>query len=498
MIGICDDLRKSVLQAAIQGRLTQQLPEDGDAETLYAEIQKEKQKLIKEGKIKKEKPLPEITDDDIPFDIPENWKWVRWGNLSFSIQYGYNAPALQKGRIHMVRISDIQNNAVVWNTVPYCNIEEKDIPDYLLEANDILFARTGGTVGKSYLVKEVPCESIYAGYLIRTRYSSNLVPSYMKYFMESQLYWDQLKEGTTATAQPNCNGQTLSKMLIPLPPLAEQKRIVACVDELMKRIDEMEKTEKDITALYAAFPGDMKASLLQAAIQGKLTEQLASDGDAETLYAESQKEKQRLIKEGKIKKEKPLPEITNDDIPFDIPENWKWVHIPDVTYFQEGPGILAVDFRSTGIPLIRISGMQGKIVTLNGCNYLDPTMVKEKWNHFRLEKGDIVISTSASMDKISEVTEEAEGAIPYTGQIRFKMYDGFDKRFFVYFIQSPFYTHQIEAQAAGAAIKHYGPSHLRKMLIPLPPLAEQKRIVEKLDQLLPLCDSMKEAIDATA
>lgn len=168
------------------------------------------------------------------------------------------------------------------------------------------------------------------------------------------------------------------------------------------------------------------------------------------------------------------------------------MHISDVTYFQEGPGILAVDFRNTGIPLIRISGMQGKIVTLNGCNYLDPAMVKEKWNHFRLEKGDIVISTSASMDKISEVTKEAEGAIPYTGQIRFKMYNGFDKRFFVYFIQSPFYTHQIEAQAAGAAIKHYGPSHLRKMLIPLPPLAEQKRIVDKLNKLLPLCDYLSE------
>ena len=235
------DMKAALLQAAIQGKLTGQLASDGDAETLYADIQKEKQKLIKEGKLKKAKTLPEISEDEIPFDIPENWKWVRWGNLSFSIQYGYNAPALQKGRIRMVRISDIQNNAVAWDTVPYCNIEEKDIPDYLLEVNDILFARTGGTVGKSYLVKEVPCESIYAGYLIRTRYSSDLVPSYMKYFMESQLYWDQLKEGTTATAQPNCNGQTLSKMLIPLPPLSEQKRIVEKLDKLFSLCDAMGK-----------------------------------------------------------------------------------------------------------------------------------------------------------------------------------------------------------------------------------------------------------------
>ena len=171
-------------------------------------------------------------NDEIPFEIPANWKWVRWVNLSFSIQYGFNAPALTSGRIRMIRISDIQNNEISWNTVPYCNIQVDEIQDYLLKPNDILFARTGGTVGKSYLVSTVPYETIYAGYLIRTRYSSNLIPSYMKYFMESPLYWEQLREGTIATAQPNCNGKTLAKMLIPLPPIAEQKRIVDKLDQL--------------------------------------------------------------------------------------------------------------------------------------------------------------------------------------------------------------------------------------------------------------------------
>lgn len=231
-------LRNKLIELGISGELTERLPEDGNAEDLYEEIQDEKQKLIKEGKIKKEKPLPEIAEDEIPFDIPKNWKWVRWGNLSFSIQYGYNAPAMQKGRIRMVRISDIQNNVVAWGTVPFCEIKEDEIATYLLRENDILFARTG-TVGKSFLVKEVPFESIYAGYLIRTRYSSNLIPLYMKLFMESQLYWNQLRDGTTATAQPNCNGQKLSKMLIPLPPLAEQKRIVEKLDQLLPLCDAM-------------------------------------------------------------------------------------------------------------------------------------------------------------------------------------------------------------------------------------------------------------------
>ena len=227
------DMQKSLLQMAIQGKLVDQRPEEGTGEELYRQIQTEKQRLIKSGKIKKEKPLPEITEDEIPFEIPESWKWVRWGDLSQSIQYGYNAPAQTKGRIKMVRISDIQDGEVLWDKVPYCEIKDDDIPTYLLRVNDILFARTGGTVGKSYLVKEVPEESIYAGYLIRTRYSSSLCPEYLKCFMGSLFYWSQLRVGTIATAQPNCNGKTLSKMILPLPPLAEQKRIVAKLEELL-------------------------------------------------------------------------------------------------------------------------------------------------------------------------------------------------------------------------------------------------------------------------
>jgi len=172
-------------------------------------------------------------DDEIPFDIPDSWQWERWGNIAESIQYGYNASAKESGRIKMVRISDIQNGKVIWDTVPYCEISEDDIETYLLSENDILFARTGGTVGKSYLVVDVPEDAIYAGYLIRTRYSTLLCPQYLKYFMESPLYWDQLKIGTTATAQPNCNGQTLGKMMIPIPPNDEQYRIIEAINTAM-------------------------------------------------------------------------------------------------------------------------------------------------------------------------------------------------------------------------------------------------------------------------
>ena len=163
-------LKSKLIDAAIQGKLTEQMPEDGIAEDLFQQIQIEKNSLIKEKIIKKAKPLPEINNDEVPFDIPNNWKWVRWGSLSNQIQYGYNAPAQSSGRIKMVRITDIQNNTVKWETVPFCEISEDDIPDYLLHINDILFARSGATVGKSYLVESIEEDAVFAGYLIRTNF----------------------------------------------------------------------------------------------------------------------------------------------------------------------------------------------------------------------------------------------------------------------------------------------------------------------------------------
>ena len=240
-----DEFRKRTLTLAIQGKLIPQNPNDEPASVLLERIRAEKKAKL--GKKYVDSYIYKSDDNcyyehiagraqdeqvEVPFDIPDNWAWVRWGNLSFSIQYGYNAPAKESGRIKMVRISDIHNNEVDWEHVPFCDINETDIKTYLLKENDILFARTGGTVGKSYLVTCVPEEAIYAGYLIRTQYSAQLSAQYLKFFMESSLYWMQLKDGTIATAQPNCNGQTLSKMILPLPPLAEQKRIVAKINEM--------------------------------------------------------------------------------------------------------------------------------------------------------------------------------------------------------------------------------------------------------------------------
>ncbi|HHX69437.1 MAG TPA: restriction endonuclease subunit S, partial [Gallicola sp.] len=184
----------------------------------------------------------EEVKDDVTFDIPSNWKWTKWRNLSSSIQYGVSASATDSGNAKLVRITDIQNNEVVWNSVPFCKINEKDIEKYLLKENDILFARTGGTVGKSVMVKNIPSDNnyVFAGYLIRSNYDdTKAFYKYLKMFMDSSLYWEQLKKGSIGMAQPNCNGKTLGNMFIPLPPLEEQKKIVEKIESLFELIEQL-------------------------------------------------------------------------------------------------------------------------------------------------------------------------------------------------------------------------------------------------------------------
>ena len=489
-----EQLKVSILQYAIQGKLVEQRPEEGTGEELYRQIQAEKQRLIKEGKIKKEKALPEISEDEFPFEIPESWRWVRWGDLSQSIQYGYNAPAQDVGRIKMVRISDIQDGKVLWDTVPYCEIREEEIPTYLLQKNDILFARTGGTVGKSYLVKDVPEESIYAGYLIRTRYSSLLCPEYMKYFMESLLYWDQLRNGTIATAQPNCNGKTLSKMILPLPPLAEQKRIVAKIEELLLYVGRYAVAYEKLEQFNAKFPEDMKKSILQYAIQGKLVEQRAEEGTGEELYQQIQAEKQRLIAEKKIKKEKPLPDIAADEIPFDIPESWRWVRFSEImSTMSTGPFgsmLHKTDYIEKGIPLVNPANMvNGKIVPSDKMMISEAT--RRRLSSYILHAGMIVLGRRGEMGRCAVVTEKEDGWLCGTGSFFMEPSISLYVYYVVSLFSSPYVKFYLGGESVGTTMSNLNHTILSKMPIPLPPLAEQRRIVAKLDEILPLCERLK-------
>ena len=494
-----DQLRKSILQQAIQGKLVPQDPNDEPASVLLERIREEKARLVEEKKIKKEKNPSVIfrgednsyyekftlsgevkcIDEEIPFEIPNGWEWERWGNISLSIQYGFNAPAKSNGRIKMVRISDIQEDKILWDKVPFCDINEREILNYLLHPNDILFARTGGTVGKSFLVKELPQEAIYAGYLIRTIYNSTeLSPSYLKLFMGTELYWEQLKKGTIATAQPNCNGQTLGQMLTPLPPLAEQQRIVEKIEELTPYIEHYGKAHTELDALNKSIKEQLKKSVLQYAIEGKLVPQDEAEGTAEVLLEQIQKEKQKLYEEGKLKKkdleqstifkgednkyyEKIGKNVTEIESDYNFPNSWAIVRLSSICILTDG------------------EKKEGQ----NIC--LDAKFLRGKTEGDYLQKGRFV----QKGDNIILVDGENSGevfTIPrngYMGSTFKKLWVNpvMNLQYVLYFIQ--FYKDILRNSKKGAAIPHLNKELFYSLLIGIPPLSEQQRIVNTIQNI---------------
>ena len=512
-------LKNSILQWAIQGKLVPQDHNDEPASVLLEKIRQEKEHLIKEKKIKRDKNASIIyrgednsyyekmlatgevkcIDEEIPFDVPQGWEWERWGNIAQTIQYGYNAPALEYGVIKMVRISDIQENCVFWDNVPYCLIDENDIDTYLLKVNDILFARTGGTVGKSFLVEEVPEKAIYAGYLIRTRYSSLLNPRYMKSFMESQLYWEQLKNGTIATAQPNCNGKTLAKMLLPIPPTKEQDRIVKKLTQLSSFLDNYGLCQDRLNLLNEEIKEQLKKSILQEAIQGKLVPQLAEEGTAQDLLEQIKKEKLNLVKEGKLKKSalatsvifrgddnkyyeqigKKCLDIT-EQIPFEIPSNWEWCRVRNVSNSYIGLTYKPTDIDEKGTIVLRSCNIRNGKLALDNIVRVSSS-ISEK---LLIEENDIIICArngskrlvgkSALIRNLSEpMTFGAFVAICKT-----PIYE-----YMFAYLQSDLFFGQLRDVSNTTTINQLTQNKFNDFLIPIPPIREQERIAFKISQL---------------
>ena len=322
-----EQLKASILQYAIQGKLVEQRAEEGTGEELYQQIQAEKQRLIAEKKIKKEKTLVEITEDEIPFDIPESWKWVRLGDCT---GYSQTKPKISPKDITddmwSLDLEDIQkeSGAILTRTTAS---ERKITGDKVLfYKGQVLYSKL-----RPYLKKILiaPDNGICTPELVP--FNTYLVyANYIVYVLRSPHIDYVVNSVTYGVKMPRVGTETMVNLLIPLPPLSEQKRIVAKIEELLPLIGRYAVAYEKLEQFNAKFPEDMKKSILQYAIQGKLVEQRAEEGTGEELYQQIQAEKQHLIAEKKIKKEKPLPEIAENEIPFDIPESWKWVRLNNI------------------------------------------------------------------------------------------------------------------------------------------------------------------------
>lgn len=464
-------LKNSILQEAIEGRLVPQDPNDEPASALLERIREEKKRLVKEGKLKK-KDLEEnpIQEDEIPFDIPDSWEWVRLSSLSSAIHYGYTASASPTGNSKLLRITDIQNDKVDWKSVPFCSIKEKDLGTYQLKNRDILIARTGGTIGKTYIVRQLEEVAVFASYLIRVIPLQEVNEEFLKLFMMTPCYWTQLIDASSGTGQPNVNGQSLSKLILPIPPKEEQARILAKIEELLPKVEEYGKAQDALDKLNAELPERLKKSILQEAISGRLVPQDPNDEPASILLDKIRAEKAKLVKEGKLKK-KDLEEtpIQEDEIPFDIPDSWERVKLSFITSLTDG---------------VKKEG-----------NYvcLDAKYLRGKSTGDILPKGKFVCKN----DNIILVDGENSGevfTVPCDGYMgsTFKQLwvsSSICLRYVLYFIL--LYKDILRNSKKGAAIPHLNRDIFNNLIIGIPPLAEQKRIVAKIEQLLGEIDKLK-------
>ena len=477
------ELKNSILQMAIQGKLVEQRPEEGTGEELYQQIQAEKQKLIKEKKIKKEKSLPEITEDEKPFEIPESWKWVRLGS-AITLLSGtdfkpdeYNDK--NKGIPYITGASSLSDNGVLverWT----------ETPRVITSSGDVLLVCKGSGYGKTVLCDVE--EAHIARQIMAIKNSLYLSMDFIRYFLNANISIIKQKgQGVI----PGIDRGSILSMVFPLPPLAEQKRIAAKIEELLPLIDRYEAAWSRLKQFNKRFPEDLQKSLLQQAIQGKLVERRPEEGTAEELYQQIQAEKQRLIAEKKIKKDKPLPEITEDEKPFDIPDSWKWVKLATISSkITDGEHKTPHRVASyCGYYLLSARNVRNGFISLDDVDYVDQKEFEQLSKRCNPQCGDILISCSGSVGRCAVICDDNNYVMVRSAAMVSPIL--LDSNYLMFAVRSGMVQDQIKNSIKQTAQANLFQDAIRNLIFPLPPLAEQKRIVAKLEELLPLCERLK-------
>ena len=476
-------LRKKIIDLAIRGKLTDQLPSDGDAEDLYAQIQKEKAKLIKEGKIKKEKPLPEVSEDEIPFEIPKNWKWVRLGDLCLQITDGtHRTPTYQNDGIPFLSVKNISSGMFDLTDIKYISKEEHSelIKRCKPEKNDVLVCRIG-TLGKAITI-DIDLEfSIFVSLgLIKT--TEKNISDYIVQVINSGYgdTWTKDNKAGGAMHTYKINLNSLALLPVPLAPICEIERILQLKDEVKTHIENI----YNLQAKYSNDLAVLKSKIIDAGIRGKLTEQLPSDGDAETLYVQIQEEKAKLIKEGKIKKEKPLPEITEDEIPFEIPKNWKYVHMGEIFLHNTGKALNNSDKNGMELEYITTSNVYWNRFELDVIKkmYFKDSDIKK----CTIQKGDLLICEGGDIGRSAIWNMDYEMRIQNHIH-RLRGYGNVNHKYYYYIMW--YYKECGMIDGRGIGLQGFSSNRLHSLIVPLPPLAEQKRISERMDELLNMMES---------
>ena len=528
-------LRELILEMAVRGLLVPQDASDEPASVLLERIAAEKAELVKEGKIKKQKALGEIQDTEKPFDLPLGWEWAYLGDLSSNIHYGYTASAQPENKgVRLVRITDIQNDKVNWETVPGCEISKEKSIDYLLEDDDVLIARTGGTIGKSYLVENIDVQAVFASYLIRVKRISAMYSPYIKTYLGSSVYWRQLYENASGTGQPNVNATALKQLLVPIPMIGEQHRIVAKVDELMALCDQLEQqTEANISThqtlvetllqaitrsdssansaesielLFANFDSlfttedsidQLKQTILQLAVMGKLVPQDSSDEPAERLVQRLADDRDLWLTdqmnenaECKTMSRK-LKKLKAPKAPFVLPKSWSCIHLIQASRVLVDCHNKTAPYVEAGIPIIRTTNIREREFVFSGMKYVTPETYEYWSRRCPPSSGDIMFTREAPMGEAAIIPENVKWCLGQRTMLIRPMHDYINVKYLLLTLTEPHLLERASEHAIGSTVKHLRVGDVENLNIPIPPLKEQVRIVLRVDELMTLCDQLK-------
>jgi len=538
LVGI-KKLRELILELAVRGKLVPQDPSDEPASALLKKIETEKIKLVKEGKIKKQKPLPSITEEEKPFELPEGWKWVRLQDICEYIQRGKGPKYSEFGIVKVISQKCVQWNGFDLNAARY--VDDQSLTQYqderFLKDNDLLWNSTG-TAGRINILRKDDSDKLVADSHVTVIRAILKNAGFISSYVSSSGIQKRIAPGVEnslvsgTTNQVELNTSVVINLPVPIPPINEQHRIVAKVDELMALCDQLEaQTEASIdahktlvevllTTLTEAKDADelndnwqtisqhfdvlittqaaisqLKQTILQLAVMGKLVKQDPNNEPASKLLERIATEKQQLIKDGKIKKQKPLPPISDEDKPFELPVGWGWCRFYELFCNLKYGTSKKSEYKGTGTPILRIPNVVKGFIDSEDLKFTPLTAVEV--NDLSLKKDDILIIRSNGSTSIvgsSAVVDDAHVGFAYAGYlVRVRLPKNFNNSKFIHLVlKSVLIRSQIENPLrTTSGVKNINSTEISRLILPIIPLEEQNRIVAKVDELMALCDSLK-------
>lgn len=413
--------------------------------------------------------------EQVPFEAPNSWAWATVNDISKSVLYGVSESAKTEGKYKLLRITDIQDNQVDWENVPYADFNEDKVSSYILHDGDIVFARTGATVGKSYLIKGLRQKAIYASYLIRVQTFDLILPEYVKLFFESGYYWEQIKLGSVGIGQPNVNGTILGNLNIPLPPFTEQKRIVLETERLFSLIDIIEKGRTNICADIK----HVKSKILDLAVHGKLVPQNPADEPASEL----------------LRRINPNAEITCDNAHYpQLPSGWAYSRLGDICKLKNGYAFKSGLYSTQGVRIIRIANVQDGYIEDDAPQYYDFDKMKGL-DSFLLSDGDLLMSLTGNVGRVCFITKKF---LPAALNQRVACVRNnevpINKEYLFHLFQSEKFVKDCKNSGKGVAQQNISTEWLKEYIVPLPPLLEQDRIVTLIKGIYSYLDTIMDGL----